>query len=515
VTVLPIIDRELRMLARARWTFWVRLGVGSIGATICVVQFLSAAPGLSSDTIGSHVFNTLVISAFLLGAASCLVTADVISGENRAGTLKLLLLTRISSLDIILGKLASVGITSCCALAAFLPVLMIPVLAGGVTGGEAFRTTLALANLLFLGLAAGLFASAGTARRAIAFRGALVTMLSLIIGPALLAFSGVDFLFLFSPLATIQAASETSFVTSPASFMASLLLVHFMGWGLLQLAAARLRSSRVKEPKLTETCHSGRGSEPNFFVLGLPWDGTTNDSRPIEWVVTRQNRVRAAVWFVAVLALAFHNWISLGRTVGSNSGIAPGWAMSWPLYLASGLLGGAVVAWVASRFFLEARRTGELELLLPTPLGATNLIPEQSRMLSRLFPLPVLVLQVPLLPWVISHGLEDHNGQGLPILLMLVNSYAGVLALCWAGLAAGATARHQASAIIRTALWVTLPPFAVAAFSWTLLGTTQTDGLLAFLELFILCFYAAVIASAKKELNQPLLPLRHATPAGD
>ena len=45
-------------------------------------------------------------------------------------------------------------------LAAFLPMLMIPVLAGGVTGGEALREGLVLLNTFWFSLCAGLWASA-------------------------------------------------------------------------------------------------------------------------------------------------------------------------------------------------------------------------------------------------------------------------------------------------------------------------------------------------------------------
>ena len=101
------------------------------------------------------MFDGVIGVAFLLSCSACLVTADLISAERREGTLGLLFLTRIKRLDVLLGKLGSVGITSLCALVAFLPVLMIPVLAGGVTGGEAFRKGLALFGTLWFALAAG------------------------------------------------------------------------------------------------------------------------------------------------------------------------------------------------------------------------------------------------------------------------------------------------------------------------------------------------------------------------
>ena len=111
--------------------------------------------------MGQGLLSAVVSAGFLLSCAACLLTADVISSERRDGTLGLLLLTRVSAFDVLVGKLGSAGLTSLCALVAFMPMLMIPVLAGGVTGGEAFRKGLVLPDTLFLALAAGLWASAG------------------------------------------------------------------------------------------------------------------------------------------------------------------------------------------------------------------------------------------------------------------------------------------------------------------------------------------------------------------
>ena len=68
----------------------------------------------------------------------------------------MLLLTRVGAFDVLMGKLGSAGLTSLCALVAFLPVLMIPVLAGGVTGGEVFRKGFGAAQYAVSGPGGGL-----------------------------------------------------------------------------------------------------------------------------------------------------------------------------------------------------------------------------------------------------------------------------------------------------------------------------------------------------------------------
>ena len=69
--------------------------------------------------------------------------------------------------------------------------------------------------------------------------------------------------------------------------------------------------------------------------------------------------------------------------------VRPGayFSLVWPLSLATSTLGSALFAWAASRFFVEARRTGEIELLLTTPVGAKQIVSTQWQVLKRSAPL--------------------------------------------------------------------------------------------------------------------------------
>src|SRR5207302_10289715 len=88
--------------------------------------------------------------ACMVVCGSAFVTADSISRERREGTLGILLLTRLKTYDVVLGKLCAAGTTTYYALFGFVPALAIMVLAGGVSGGELGRTALALVNGVFL-----------------------------------------------------------------------------------------------------------------------------------------------------------------------------------------------------------------------------------------------------------------------------------------------------------------------------------------------------------------------------
>ena len=136
MTFLPILERELRVRARSRGTYWSRFAVALAAGLAWLPQLMWSGWIGAPGAMGQSLLNATVITGLLVCCAACFLTADVISSERRNGTLGLLLLTRVTAFDVLLGKLGSAGLSSLCALAAFLPMLMVPVLAGGVTGGR-------------------------------------------------------------------------------------------------------------------------------------------------------------------------------------------------------------------------------------------------------------------------------------------------------------------------------------------------------------------------------------------
>ena len=458
MTLLPIFSRELLSRSRSRSTYWTRCAVALVGLLVCL-ESVGNAPLGSPARMGRFVFDSLVSAAFLVSCSVCLLAADAISAERREGTLGLLFLTRVKAVDVLLAKLGSVGITSLGALAAFLPVLMIPVLAGGVTGGEASRKGLALLNLLFFSLVAGLCASASQRERFRAVRRALL-MLGLALFVPFLPFAvgaggWLHWLSAFSPLVCLIWAGQGHYINSASFFWSSLVCVQVLAWIFLVRAGFRLRLAGADEAEAPPP----PTTEQSKRALGLTnWQPDKDNSSPIEWLVFRQAGVGAGIWAVGLLALAYNGWVPLARTPLGSAGATPSWFFVGAMAVVGGLCGGAVVAWVASRFFVNVRRTGELELLLTTPLGVETLVSEQWSVLKRFFVWPVLVMQAPLLPQILA-GLTAAAG-GLPAtwqnqttllkLLSLVNTFLGTATLCWLGLWFGSRARTQAGAIVWT-----------------------------------------------------------------
>jgi hypothetical protein len=476
--VLPLLGRELRSRARSRGTYWTRSAIALVGVFIAFTALVASGPFGTSSTLGRNVFDGVVGAAFLLSCSACLLTADVISAERREGTLGLLFLTRVRSFDVLLGKFGSMGMTSLCALLVFLPVLMLPVLVGGVTGGEAVRKSLALLSTLAFALAVGLFASASHRDRFNAGRQTVLLFALLLLLPAWLvgmwgpwgalpARNRSTLVGLLSPIFLLYYAGDGRYQSAPGAYWFSLAAVSGIGALLLARAATRLSSSvaeaRLDLAEADSPVHGGVGAplEPArgpAFAAGVS---------PVVWLMSRQRGLKAALWSAALIGLVFQTGFI---PFFFSAGILRFWLyVSTVPALAMSALSGALIAWAASRFFVGARRTGELELLITTPLGAETIVLDQWHLLKNLLAAPVLVMLAPVFlrmvplvmgggPWVVNFS-PALVYQPATLFLSLVNIVLAVCSLCWLGLWFGLRAKGQASAILWTIGLGTAIPF--------------------------------------------------------
>ena len=162
MTFLPIVERELRVVARRPGTYWTRwfaaLGMMLVWLLLAAANRRMPAAELSQLLFVS--FGVLALGFCLL--AGIFLTADCLSEEKREGTLGLLFLTDLRGYDVVLGKLIATSVHSVYGLLAIFPVLALPLMMGGVTGGEFWRVVLVLVATLFLSLSLGMAASAAT-----------------------------------------------------------------------------------------------------------------------------------------------------------------------------------------------------------------------------------------------------------------------------------------------------------------------------------------------------------------
>lgn len=462
MTFLPLLERELRARARSRATFWVRFVVVLVAAIICLPELLSGGFGTGAGDNGKFTFNGIVVIAFLLACGGCFLTADVLSGERREGTLDLLLLTRVRRLDILLGKFGSAGLTSICALAALLPLMMIPVLAGGVTGGEAFRKGLAILNTVFLALAAGLWASAAATEQARAVGRSVRVLAVLILVPLILTAFGPLRLWLVGPLGTLFVADDQTYKSSAAPYWISLSLVHAIAWMHLIVAGRRLKSATLEPEEKIPARFAG---DEYYQSLKRKWPRawTGKAQQPIQFLTQRQRGLPVAIWAAA--------WIALILQFGGLALVPFGFFgfLSVIRWLPINIIPAALLAWAMSRFMIDARRNGAWELLVTTPAGAKTIVSGQWNALKQLLWGPLLVMLCPYLVQVLFVGrrfgavwtLDQMIRQWAFILFGLANTIFGVAALCWAGLWFGFKARSQTAAIIWSVAIAKAVPFLI------------------------------------------------------
>jgi hypothetical protein len=470
MTILPIIERELRLRARRQTTYWVRVAVGSFGALLCVMHLTFGGRAVGAASVGQDTFLGLVTAAFLLCCGAFVLTADSISTERREGTLGLLFLTRVRGNDVLLGKLGAAGVTGLGAVIVMLPVLMIPVLSGGVTAGEAFRKGLVLLNALFVGLVVGLFVSAEGEGRFGVFRRAFFVVLCLLIVPT------PFWLFRsemhpwsqlaagFSPLTSLLASGDTEYGGAPMHYWQALIQLHLLGWALLWWTNVVLRRN-LREPVSIAQVARAKGVRQQAKPATPPWtEPLTKYSDPIAWLLRRQRGLALAVW--AGVALGVSNWLLLPFVARFLSGGFALQAVFWPTALVLRTAEACLFVWVSSRFFVEARRTGEMELLATTPYGATGLVSAQCELLKRLFRWPILVLVLPVLfqgctVLILQRSAIPDSWQlhyAICPALAGVNTWLNVVALCWVGMWFGLRARSQPAAIIWTVGLIGLVP---------------------------------------------------------
>src|SRR5947209_1780067 len=164
MTFLPIVERELRVAARKRSTFWLRVVAALVALIIAGGFLITAMVGslpFGPSSFGKGLFTVLTwLSLAVTLSAGLFFTSDCLSEEKREGTLGFLFLTDLRGYDVVSGKLLATSLRGLFALLALFPILAITLLMGGVAGAEFWKTALALLNALFCSLAAGLFVSA-------------------------------------------------------------------------------------------------------------------------------------------------------------------------------------------------------------------------------------------------------------------------------------------------------------------------------------------------------------------
>ena len=396
MTFLPIVGRELRVASRKRSTFWVRV-VAALVALVIGSGFLILTHigpfGIGPAALGKGLFGTLTwLSLAAALSAGLFFTSDCLSQEKREGTIGFLFLTDLRGYDVVLGKLLATSLRGLYALLAVFPILAITLLMGGVTGTHFWKTALALINALFFSLTTGLFVSAISRDSQKALAATLVLLVMLIAGgpvsDAILA--GVNQRS-FTPVLSLSSPGFL-FVTAGAwgnsPFWRGLLVNQAVVWLLLSLTCVLLPRTWQDKTAKTSTV---KGWAHWWKFGGARHQMTLRrkliDVNPVLWLACRERWQAVSLWVISLL-------MAVGLAVGTGVLFT---GMAQTLYgLVWGYFGAALIlllylgiASQAGRFFVEAQRSGLIELLLATPLTVNQIVHGQWRALLRMFGAPV------------------------------------------------------------------------------------------------------------------------------
>jgi hypothetical protein len=429
-SALPIVDRELRLAARRQSTYWIRSGSAAlIGAVLFGVVLSANEP---PSRISSQAFMFVQALCFLYCAlAGVRFTADALSQERREGTLGLLFLTDLRGYDVVLGKMVITSLNAFFGLLAALPLLAVPVLMGGVSIGEYWRTTLVLVNTLLFSLGVGLAVSAfGLQERKVLLATLLILLLVTFGFPA--AWSRVrhicdahwlELVMLYpSPAHLLSVSSSGLYVPVPSRFWPCMATVSGLTLACLSVASLRLPRS-VQEP--AGTGMAGAMRKPDSVrarSVSIEHWAQLRFHPPYFWRLSRGRSLAGLPLLLAGVGslVTMVTLVTIGPPgrPGPPTELVFGWfGLHWVFKF--------LVTLESARPFREDMECRALELLLASPLRPGQMLRAQSRRMIRLFGFPIGVLCLANL--LISANINDH-------VLSTMFFMGGVLlpADCWA-----------------------------------------------------------------------------------
>jgi hypothetical protein len=468
----PVLHRELLVRARRGSTNWIRLGITSFAfVLVCTLYLFSSLVGFAQT--GRYVFQPLfyllLVYALFEGTRA---VATSIPDERNDGTLGFLFLTELSGWDVLTGKLAGGAITAFYGVMAVTPVFALPALMGGVTGGEVLRALVVLVTGLVLALACGALAAAWCRTALTALMTALGLVITFVTLPALasallpLAFPATGDLAWtgwLSPFVSAGMTTDLVFSRDPFSFWWSLLAQWLAAGALMILASVRLnrnwRDGAVLASASSRIGKQLRNRLPSHGIWGktfvLPRFLSPFSATPLARNLSR--RLNLGRWMG--LLVAMHLLTSL-----------PGWVAHWigatnttmvvqaALGLPSMLLylgGKLVLIYLACRVFSEARNTGEMEILLTSPIGDRELVTTLWKVLRRglwWILLIHIINQCLALQTVQTFGVPQDAlwARLISALLNILAEWFSMVGVVWAGMWFGVQTTRTASAVVKT-----------------------------------------------------------------
>lgn len=469
MTVLPIVERELRVASRRWGTYLLRLTSASIAIAMAVMVYIFSSKVSNPAAVGKTIFTCLSGFAFLYALLiGVRVTSDCISSEKRDGTLGLLFLTDLKGFDIVLGKLVAFSIDALYALLATLPVLAIPILMGSLTADELWRVGLCLIVTAVFSVCMGLFVSAISVKERkassatfliIAFVTAGIPLLGVIAAEyRVIAHGSLPYVMVLSPGTAIVTALVGQAPGVPLPMHLTSVAVT-LGYAFLATLIATVIVPRVWHDTGTARKFSTRQTGDDVRSAMRARRQAMLDIGPTYWL-SRRGHLRP-FWIWLLMAFIAGCWL-WGYQDNPNDMLNLSMNLVI-MYFVQGIFK-VVVASEAVRIYGEEDKQGALELVLCTPITVGEVLKGQLTSLRHYFQWPVLLLLAVDLFFILvgklAYATPDDRRRTVIMFIMVAFVFlSDCVALALVGLWNGLVARNNRQAVTNTLASVLLLPW--------------------------------------------------------
>lgn len=466
--ILPVATRELRTAARHRKLYQWRLRAGIVEAIAAAILFAFSGTGAGGGDAFWFLSGVALVFCLLDGLRKA---ADSISEEKREGTLGLLFLGSLRGSDVVLGKFTSAMVRSANGLLAFIPILAISLLLGGVTLAEFWRLVLVLFVTLIASTSLCLVVSAicreESAVSALLLLGAWCGLPPLLFGlpGRLLGKSFLQELANLSPVVLFRSSSEAAALFGTQPFWIGIAANALLGIASLALASFIVvrtwqdRPIRVRGQSAPREPHVRRPGRKRELL----------DVNPFFWLAfnERAHRIYLAlvIGIVSLGMLAFIFCVFFLSWDADPDGTLMSFLL-YPVFGATTLLGMIRTAGQASSTLVEARRSGFLELSIGTPVQPSQVMAGQWMALHKIIRPMAMIAALFGLVHIIGVAFGPASlpmGSLLVPLVSIAGAFLELYLLGWAGIWMALTSATPGRAFFKTlVIGFVLPYFSCA-----------------------------------------------------
>lgn len=477
MTFLPVVAREMGVLARRKSMYWSRWVTAVLALLVMLWLLAVSSSQVSFAQLGRSIFTILSSLCFTFAVlVGMQATSDSVSEEKREGTLGLLFLTDLNGIDVIAGKLAVSSMHAVLVLIGVIPMMSLSLLLGGVTLSEFGLSALVLLNTMFLSLSLGVCVSCFSKNERKAMVGTFVGLFVIVLGPFIvgillrsyLGFSeellAISPLYAFGSLHAIPVRMMIG-PAGPSFFWYSLAFTFVLAWCFLGVAAWVL-------PKFVNDLPALRFERVRNFVDNFVYGRIEQrkrhraellDRNAFLWLASRERVKTKYAWGIIAFFLGLYLWIAL-QFENMLFDLAVGAALMMLIHLVFKI-------WLASEVcsrLIEDRRSGALELLLSTPLSVREIAHGQSAALGRIFLKPIIFLLAMEALFILG-GMNEYRQQAskqerLLVFGTLIGTFLlDLWALKWVGLWLSMSAKSMERVLITTIVRVLLLPWLIFA----------------------------------------------------